>query len=162
MFVPHTNACLPPPYPSPPSDDIIATSSVDVVIDELTPLIPREGSTLTVSGRVLNLGSTTIDAVSVRLRTSSGPLDSRQLVDDIADVMFGENPFREIDLPVRLVYAEWGAGPGSAPAYTAERVADFRPPLAQAAFLPASDHAATIMTLRGAAVVAEQLREVLR
>ena len=59
-------------------------SSVDVVIDELTPLIPRAGGTLTVSGRILNLGSSPIDDVSVRLRTSSAPLDARALVDDIA------------------------------------------------------------------------------
>ncbi len=88
-------------------------------------------------------------------------LSADALIDDVADVMFGENPFREIDLPIRLVYAEWGAGPGSPPAYTAERLDDFRPPLARATFLPGLDHASTIMSSRGAAATAELLREAL-
>lgn len=66
-------------------------SSVDVVIDEMTPLIAREGSTLTVSGRLLNLGAVTLESVSIRLRTSSEPLDARQLIEDIADAPMNPN-----------------------------------------------------------------------
>ena len=66
-------------------------SSIDVVIDEMTPLIPREDGTLTITGRLLNLGAVPLESVSVRLRTSSDPLDSRQLIDDIADASMNPN-----------------------------------------------------------------------
>ena len=76
---------------APPARAFTEGSSVDVVIDELTPLIPRQGATLTVKGRVLNLQAVTLEGLSVRLRTSSAPLDSRQLVDDIADAPMNPN-----------------------------------------------------------------------
>ena len=59
-------------------------SSVLVVIDELTPLIPESGDTLTIRGRVISNARTELTGVSVQLRRSAGPLTSRKEVTAVA------------------------------------------------------------------------------
>lgn len=60
------------------------TPSVLVVIDELAPLIPEDGDTLTVRGRVISTARTELTGVSVVLRRSAEPLASRKDVTDVA------------------------------------------------------------------------------
>ena len=57
-----------------------------VNIDQLTPLIPKLGDTLVISGTVTNTGTDPVNAVSVRLRVSPTPLDSRY---EIASIVNG-------------------------------------------------------------------------
>jgi pimeloyl-ACP methyl ester carboxylesterase len=91
-------------------------------------------------------------------------LDPDVLVADAVDTILGRSPWRQLDRPTRLVYAEWSTGAGSPPAYPAERVAGFAadlPALEATELIQGADHAASIMTRRGAAVVAGHLRAVL-
>lgn len=67
-----------------PARALTTDASIDVVIDELAPLVPRAASTLVVTGRVVNVTPRAIEQVSVRLRTSTGPVADRSLVDEIA------------------------------------------------------------------------------
>ena len=61
-----------------------AQSSVIVVIDDLTPLIPESGDTLTIRGRVISNTRTELTGISVLLRRSAGPLTSRKEVTAVA------------------------------------------------------------------------------
>ena len=91
-------------------------------------------------------------------------LDPEALVADAVDALLGPSRWRELTTPARLVYAEWSVGAGSPPAYPPERVAGFAaqlPALQATELVPGVDHAASIMTRRGAAVVAAHLRAVL-
>jgi pimeloyl-ACP methyl ester carboxylesterase len=68
-------------------------------------------------------------------------LDPEVLVADAVDTLLGPSPRRELDRPARLVFAEWGVGAGSAPAYPPERVAAFAaepPALGHTELVPAS------------------------
>ena len=91
-------------------------------------------------------------------------LDPEILVADAVDTLLGPSPWESLDRPTRFLYAEWSVGEGSRPAYTAEKVAEFAarlPALEHTELVPGVDHAASIMTRRGAAAVAGQLRELL-
>jgi hypothetical protein len=66
--------------------------------------------------------------------------------------------------PTCFLRAEWSTGAGSPPAHPQEKVAEFAaalPALEHTELIPGVDHAASIMTRRGADAVAVQLREVL-
>lgn len=69
--------------PVPKVEALAAGASVNVVIDELTPVVPKDRGTLRISGRVANASPTAIGDVRVRLRVSASPLSSR---DDISAV----------------------------------------------------------------------------
>lgn len=91
-------------------------------------------------------------------------LNADILVDDAVETLLTPPDWRSLDRPARLIYAEWSVGEGSVPAYTAERVAGFAaelPVLEHTELVPGVDHAASIMTRRGAAVVAGHLRAAL-
>ena len=90
-------------------------------------------------------------------------LDPDVLVADATDTVLGPSRWRELDRPTRLVHAQWSTGKDSPPAYPPERVAALAaelPALKATELVEGVDHAASIMTRRGAAVVAEHLRAV--
>lgn len=90
--------------------------------------------------------------------------DAEAIVDDAVDTLLGPSRWKELSRPARLVFAEWSVGEGSAPAYTSEAVAEFAaelPHLQHTELIPGTDHASTIMTPRGAAVVADNIRAAL-
>ena len=96
------------------------------------------------------------------LRDGRVRLDPEALVADAVDTLLGPSPWQQLTRPARLLYAEWSVGAGSTPAYTSERVAGFAaelPTLRSTELVPGVDHAASIMTRRGAAAVARALRE---
>jgi pimeloyl-ACP methyl ester carboxylesterase len=91
-------------------------------------------------------------------------LNAELLVADAVDALLGTSPWRELDRPTRFLYAEWSVGEGSPPAYAADRVAEFAaelPALVSTELIPGVDHAASIMTRRGASAVAATVREAL-
>jgi pimeloyl-ACP methyl ester carboxylesterase len=97
------------------------------------------------------------DLVGRRVR-----LSAEALIADAADIFFGTSKWQQLQVPIRLLTAEWSTGPGSAPAYSAEATARFRDALG--AFLTVRpvtgvDHAASIMTLAGARATAELIAE---
>jgi pimeloyl-ACP methyl ester carboxylesterase len=92
-------------------------------------------------------------------------LDPGVLVADATDTVLGPSSWRELDRPTRLVHAQWSTGAGTPPAYPPERVASIAaalPALQATELVEGVDHAASIMTRRGAAVVAEHLLTALR
>jgi pimeloyl-ACP methyl ester carboxylesterase len=89
--------------------------------------------------------------------------DTETVVQDAVTVLASERPaaaFAEVTVPVRLLHAEWAIGAGTPPMYPAEHVAAY-PQLTRALFLDGADHAATVMTDRGAAAGAELLAEAM-
>jgi pimeloyl-ACP methyl ester carboxylesterase len=91
-------------------------------------------------------------------------LDKDVLVEDATEALLTPPDWTKIITGTRLVYAEWSTGAGSDPAYSQDRVEEFRsglPFLEHAERIPGVDHGGTIMTRRGSAVVATQLRELL-
>jgi hypothetical protein len=63
--------------------DATGANTVDVSLDSLTPSVPSEGDTLTVSGRITNKGKKTITSAHVGLRV--GPtMNGRSAIDDAA------------------------------------------------------------------------------
>lgn len=62
-----------------------ASSEVSVLIDSVSPQVARPGATVTVSGTVTNESSAALSAVSVQLRTSAAPLQSRAEITSYAD-----------------------------------------------------------------------------
>jgi hypothetical protein len=92
-----TSAAVASPAPAvstPPATEATGTKQpstgtpdrLAVNIDQLTPLIPKLGDTLVLSGTVTNTGTDPVRAVSVRLRVSPTALDSRY---EIASVVTG-------------------------------------------------------------------------
>lgn len=61
-----------------------AGSTITVVIDRLTPVVPEPGDTLRVNGRLVNTSGAAISGVSVRLGLSASPLTARNQIDTIA------------------------------------------------------------------------------
>ena len=61
-----------------------AGSVVAVVIDRLTPLAPRPGDTLRISGKLLNTSSSTVNRVSARLGISASPLAERAQITKVS------------------------------------------------------------------------------
>jgi pimeloyl-ACP methyl ester carboxylesterase len=91
-------------------------------------------------------------------------LDPTAVLDDAVDTVLGPERWRGVTVPTTLLHAEWSIGAGSSPAYPAEAVAGFRsalPALHTTELIDGADHAATVMTRRGAAVVARHVRAAL-
>jgi pimeloyl-ACP methyl ester carboxylesterase len=91
-------------------------------------------------------------------------LDSEAMFADVADVIFGSSKWQQLQVPVRLLTAEWSIGPDGPPAYPAEAVAGFRDALgALLTVLPVAgvDHATSIMTMTGARAVAGLITEAI-
>jgi len=105
-----------------------------------------------------------LDYLAHDLKGGRVRLSADALIADAADIFFGPSKWQQLQVPVRLLTAEWGTGPGSAPAYPAEAVAAFREALdVLVAVRPVAgaDHAASIMTMTGARAVAGLITEAL-
>lgn len=102
------------------------------------------------------------DYLAHDLGADGRPRLARDIVlDDAVDTLLGPKPWRDLTVPVRLLAAEWSTGAGSAPAYPDALLASYRaglPSLVYVERIRGVDHGASIMTPRGAAAVAEQLR----
>ena len=104
------------------------------------------------------------DYLAHDLRDGRVRLDPEVLIADAVDTLLGASPWRELAVPTRFLHAEWSVGQDSPPAYPADRVAGFAaelPALRATELVPGVDHAASIMTSRGAAAVAAQVRAAL-
>ncbi len=91
-------------------------------------------------------------------------LDAEALMADAADIFFGSSKWRQLQVPVRFLTAEWSTGAGTAPAYPAEAVRAFRDTLdvlVTVRPVPGVDHAASIMTMTGARATAELIAAAL-
>ncbi|MGW0706542.1 DUF6049 family protein [Streptomyces sp. NPDC002643] len=60
------------------------TNTVEVALDSLSPSVPTDGDTVTVSGTVTNKGKQTVTDAHVGLRVGSTALTSRTAIDDAA------------------------------------------------------------------------------
>lgn len=102
------------------------------------------------------------DYLAHDLGADGRPRLARDIVlDDAVDTLLGLRPWRELTVPVRLLAAEWSTGAGSLPAYPDALLEQYRaglPSLVTVERVNGVDHAASIMTPRGAAAVATQLR----
>lgn len=124
---------------------------LDFFVNETAPLLDRNDPVL--RGYLMH----DLDADG-RVR-----LSGEALLADAADAFFAPPEWHKIDVPTRLLYAEWGKGIGTPPAYSPDAVAAFReqmPALVDARLAPGTDHAATIMTPAGAAATADLLTAV--
>ena len=61
-------------------------SVIAVVLDRMTPIAPRPGSTLRISGKLLNSSGSAVNKVSARLGISASPLDERAQVSKTSDL----------------------------------------------------------------------------
>jgi pimeloyl-ACP methyl ester carboxylesterase len=100
------------------------------------------------------------DLVDHRVRLSSAAL-----IADATDIFFGPSSWRRLQVPARLLTAEWSTGAGSSPAYPAGTVQGFRDALGDVLVavrpLAGADHAASIMSLAGGRVTAGLIRDAL-
>jgi pimeloyl-ACP methyl ester carboxylesterase len=99
------------------------------------------------------------DLTGRRVRLSAGAL-----IADAADIFFGTSKWQQLQVPARLLTAEWSTGPGSAPAYPADAVAGLAAalgPLLTVRPVAGVDHATSIMTMTGARATAELITEAL-
>ena len=91
-----------------------ADAPVRIVLDVLSPAIPGEDDTLRVRGRVINTSRVPVTDVSVRLRRSSAPLDSRRAVAEapsaLADPVDGDPDDVPLDATRTLVTATLAPG----------------------------------------------------
>lgn len=62
---------------SPPAARAVTDAPIAVVIDRLTPVVPKVGDDLRIDGRIVNNTNDVITDVAVRLRIGSRPLTSR-------------------------------------------------------------------------------------
>lgn len=91
-------------------------------------------------------------------------LSGEALIADSADIFFGTLRWQELTVATRLLAAQWSRGPGSEPAYSSAAVRAFRGELAQLVCvreLAGADHAASIMSMAGAAAAAELITDAL-
>jgi pimeloyl-ACP methyl ester carboxylesterase len=91
-------------------------------------------------------------------------LSADAMIGDATDIFFGPSKCQQLQVPTRLLTAEWSVGEGSAPAYPAEAVASFRAGLGALITVrpvPGVDYAASIMSLPGARATAELIQEAL-
>ncbi|MEV0248616.1 alpha/beta hydrolase [Nocardia sp. NPDC050712] len=87
--------------------------------------------------------------------------DPDSVVEDALSVLACDTPaevFARLRVPARLVYAQWSVGADSAPMYPVEHVESMRAGLLGAELVEGVDHAAIIMTDRGAHATAAALR----
>lgn len=59
---------------APISQAIPVDSEIEIVLDQFTPLVPKQKSTLRLVGRVINISGRPIENVSVQLRVADSPL----------------------------------------------------------------------------------------
>ena len=91
-------------------------------------------------------------------------LSGEALLADAADAFFAAPDWRAVDVPTRLLYAQFSKGAGTPPAYSEEAVTGFRqqlPVLVDAQLIAGADHAASIMTPAGAAATAALIRAAI-
>ena len=81
-------------------------------------------------------------------------LDGQALLEDAEDVYFGRNPWESVEAPMHLLHAEWSMGMDTTPAYEQADIDTFQMHGVATTFLPQVDHAGTVMTRHGAAMVA--------
>jgi pimeloyl-ACP methyl ester carboxylesterase len=89
-------------------------------------------------------------------------LSADALIADAAGIFFAPPKWQQIQVPTRLLTAEWSAGRDSTPAYPVSAVQAFRdtlPALVTVRPLAGADHAATIMTPAGARASAALIAE---
>ena len=60
-------------------------STIEIVLDQLTPVVPKAKGTLRISGRVLNISGRSIDNVSVQLRVADLALADRSSLAAVSD-----------------------------------------------------------------------------
>ena len=101
------------------------------------------------------------DYLAHDLRDGRVRLSGDALLSDAESIYFGENPWEQLDLPIRFLHAEWSSGKDTAPAYPPDAVERYRGKTVTTRFLPGLDHGGSIMTAQGAAATAELLREAL-
>ena len=91
-------------------------------------------------------------------------LSGQALIGDATDIFFGPTKWQQLQVPTRLLAAEWSVGAGSVPAYPAEAVARLRAELGTLITVrpvPGVDHPASIMSPPGAQASAELINEAL-
>jgi hypothetical protein len=78
--------------------EVSGSRTVDVSLDSLSPRVPSDGDTLTVSGRIVNKGKQTITGAHVGLRV--GPtMNGRSAIDNVA----AANPYAGTDVGGKYV-----------------------------------------------------------
>jgi pimeloyl-ACP methyl ester carboxylesterase len=105
-----------------------------------------------------------LDYLAHDLADGRARLSAEALIGDATDIFFGSSKWQQLQVPTRLLTAEWSVGQGGAPAYPAEAVASFRAGLGALLTVrpvPGVDHAASIMSLPGAQASAELIRAAL-
>jgi pimeloyl-ACP methyl ester carboxylesterase len=102
-----------------------------------------------------------LDYLEHDLRDGKVRLSGPALIGDAESVFFGETPWEQLALPVRFLYAEWGGGPNSPPAYPAAAVARYASKAVSLRYVEGADHAGSIMTKAGASATAELIFEAL-
>lgn len=102
-----------------------------------------------------------LDYLEHDLRDGQVRLSGDALVGDAESVFFGEAPWEQLALPVRFLYAEWGGGPNTPPAYPAAAVARYATKAVSLRYVEGADHAASIMTKAGASATAQLIFEAL-
>jgi pimeloyl-ACP methyl ester carboxylesterase len=97
-------------------------------------------------------------ALEVRLNADA----VRQDAADAFNVPVVEARMAGLSVPTTLLYAEWSIGAGTPPAYPADVVAGWceRLPLLETRLVAGLDHAGMVMTARGGAEVARELRRL--
>ena len=88
-------------------------------------------------------------------------LSGRALVEDAADVFFGDHPWDAVRAPVRFLHAEWSVGAGSPPAYPLPVVEQRAARCVRVVAARRTDHAGTIMGTGGARLVADLVKEAV-
>jgi pimeloyl-ACP methyl ester carboxylesterase len=102
-----------------------------------------------------------LDYLRHDLRDGKVRLQPEALLADAASVFFGESPWEQLRVPVRFTHAQWGAAPGTAPAYPQESVERYAARTVETRYVDGADHAASIMSKAGAVVTAELLAAAL-
>jgi hypothetical protein len=82
--------------PAPHATGLTAGASVNVVIDELSPVAPKDRGTLRIGGRLANASPAQISDLRVRLRVSAAPINAR---DDIKAITSAPMDLTNTDLP---------------------------------------------------------------
>lgn len=95
------------------------------------------------------------------LRDGRVRLSGDALVGDATDIFFGEGVWQRVPQPIRFLRAEWSVGRDTPPAYAAADLERYAAVTERTVALDGVDHAAAIMSPRGAAATADLVREAL-
>lgn len=96
------------------------------------------------------------------LRDGRVLLSGDALLADAADIYFGDEPWERLDVPVRFLHAEWSGGADTPPAYPMEAVERYRSKTVRTWLVAGVDHAASIMSPKGAQATADAIHDALR